>query len=51
MESEVSGVLPAVSAVRSSLALERERSFRGSSIALVSAVENKYPLADIIISG
>lgn len=38
-----------LSEVHSSLEAERRLAYSRSSIALVSAVENKYPLADIIM--
>ena len=49
MEDETSGVIPAVSSKLSSLAKERQVAYSRSSIKLVDAVENKYPLADIIM--
>lgn len=43
------GVPAAVSAVLSALEEKRRAAYSRSSIALVSCVENKYPLADIIM--
>lgn len=47
--ADEAGVLPAVSSTLMSLAREREIEYNRSSIKLVDEVENKYPLADIIM--
>ena len=43
-------VMASLSSVLSTLELKRQLAYRRSSIELVSAVENKYPLSDIIMA-
>ncbi len=43
-------LLPAVSSTLQSLTEQRRLEYSRSSIKLVDLVENKYPLADIIMS-
>ncbi len=43
-------LLPAVSSTLQSLAESRKLEYNRSNVQLVDVVENKYPLADIIIS-
>lgn len=49
MEGERNEVMTSVSSVLSMLEEQRRVAYSRSSIELVSAVENKYPLADIIM--
>ena len=43
-------VMASVSSVLSTLELKRQLAYSHSSIDLVNTVENKYPLADIIMA-
>ena len=43
-------VMASLSSVLSTLELKRQLAYSYSSIELVSAVENKYPLSDIIMA-
>lgn len=43
-------VMASLSSVLSTLELKRQLAYSHSSIELVSAVENKYPLSDIIMA-
>ena len=49
MDGERNEVMTSVSSVLSMLEEQRRVAYSRSSIELVSAVENKYPLADIIM--
>jgi len=49
MEGERNEVMTSVSSVPSMLEEQRRVAYSRSSIDLASAVENKYPLADIIM--